>query len=78
MSARIRPIVVFALVCVLLSAPEALACPVCLDAQEKNRGAFVLTTWLLTFLPLGMIGGLIWWLRRKVRQLERLEGSAAR
>ncbi|MDH3622880.1 MAG: hypothetical protein OES69_16195 [Myxococcales bacterium] len=48
----------------------ARACPSCASPLEENRQAFVDTTILLTFLPLIMIGGFIWWLRRKARQLE--------
>ncbi|MCZ6807464.1 MAG: hypothetical protein O7F08_10965 [Deltaproteobacteria bacterium] len=48
----------------------AHACPSCASPLEENRQAFVDTTIFLTFLPLIMIGGFIWWLRRKARQLE--------
>jgi len=48
----------------------AQACPSCASPLEENRQAFVDTTIFLTFLPLIMIGGFIWWLRRKARQLE--------
>jgi len=49
----------------------ARACPSCASPLEENRQAFVDTTILLTFLPLIMIGGFIWWLRRKAQQLEQ-------
>jgi high-affinity Fe2+/Pb2+ permease len=52
-----------------LYAPAALACPVCFSAKnEENRVAFIVTTAFLTFLPLGLIGGGVWWLRRRSRQ----------
>jgi len=50
---------------------DALACAVCQDAQEKNRGMFVATTWLLSLLPLAMIGGIVFVLVRRARQEER-------
>ena len=72
MSARLRFLTVFLIVLTLMMAPEALGCPVCFDSKEKNRAAFVLTTWVLTFVPLSMIGGIIWWLHKKVRDAERV------
>lgn len=52
------------------AADLAQACPSCASPLEENRQAFVDTTILLTVLPLIMIGGFIWWLRRKAQQLE--------
>ncbi len=51
--------------------PDAvLACPVCFDAADENRQAFLVTTAFLTLLPLGMVAGTGLWLRRRVRQVE--------
>ena len=68
-----------ALAAPLLLAPRAVhACAVCFGGQEGDtRTAFILTTAFLTFLPLLMIGGLVWWLRRRFRQLELEENGAA-
>jgi hypothetical protein len=63
----IRPAPAFApIVTIALLAPAlAFACPVCTQqANDRNANAFSATTALLTFLPLTMIGGSIWWLRR--------------
>ena len=47
----------------------AWACPVCFSAKnDENRIAFIVTTAFLTFLPLSLIGGGVWWLRRRARQ----------
>jgi len=47
------------------------ACSVCSTGREdENRLAFILTTAFLTFLPLSMIGGFVWYLRRRHLQLE--------
>jgi hypothetical protein len=46
------------------------ACPSCASPLEENRQAFVDTTIFLSLAPLLMIGGLIWWMRRKARQME--------
>jgi len=61
-SRRLPPLA-FALAA-LLAPAAALACPVCSPSTEQNRLAFLGTTALLSFLPLGMIGGGVWWLRR--------------
>lgn len=44
----------------------ALACPVCGGGGDSPRtqAAFFNTTILLSLLPLGLIGGGLWWLRR--------------
>jgi hypothetical protein len=52
-------------------ADSAAACPSCASPLEENRQAFVDTTIFLTVVPLMMIGGLIWWIRRKARELDR-------
>ena len=57
----------------LLAWPElAQACAVCFSARsDEAREAFRITAVFLTFLPLVGIGGLVWWLRRRARQLAR-------
>jgi len=55
----------------------ALACPVCTAGRdEENRIAFIVTTAFLTFFPLLMIGGIVWWLRNRVRRMERAASAA--
>lgn len=46
---------------------SAYACPVCFDRDDEARIAFLATTGLLTLLPLGMVGGVLVWLRRRGR-----------
>jgi hypothetical protein len=49
----------------------AQACYVCMSGRnDDTRRAFLATTGLLTVLPLVLVGGLVWWLRRRSRQLE--------
>lgn len=62
-----------AIVVIAVWAPRlASACPVCTAGRdEENRIAFIATTAFLTFFPLLMIGGVVWWLRKRVRQIER-------
>lgn len=62
------------LVVVLLATlPDvAHACPVCFDPREENRLAFLATTVFLSLFPLGMVGGLGMWLRKRARELRGL------
>ena len=57
----------------LLWAPRAArACAVCMSAtEEASRLAFILTTVFLSALPLLMLGGVVGWLWRRTRDLER-------
>lgn len=45
----------------------ALACPVCGQAQENQRLAYIISTGFMSFLPLLFIAGVIYWLVRKAR-----------
>ena len=53
----------------------ALACPVCFDPREENRLAFMLTTLLLTLTPLALVGGVVYGLWRRYKQLARELGD---
>ncbi|HNN95663.1 MAG TPA: hypothetical protein PKI03_25465 [Pseudomonadota bacterium] len=53
---------------VVLSPGDALACPVCFVAREASRLAFMWTAILMTFLPLAMIGGIVYWIWRSARR----------
>ena len=49
----------------------AWGCAVCSAGRDdETRQAFIVTTGLLTFLPLAMIAGLVWWVRRRARELD--------
>jgi hypothetical protein len=65
-----RATVAVAVVAVAWAADLAYACPSCASPLEENRQAFVDTTVFLTVVPLMMIGGFIWWLRRKIREMD--------
>ena len=56
----------------------ALACPVCGGGGDspRSQAAFFNTTILLSLLPLGMIGGGVWWLRGKAQDGEFEERDA--
>ena len=54
-----------------LAPAAAQACYVCMSGREDDvEFAFVATTVLLSVLPLGMIGAAVWWLRRRLREME--------
>jgi len=63
-----RVTVALAAVALAWAADLAHACPSCASPLEENRQAFVDTTIFLTVVPLLMMGGFVWWLRRKVRE----------
>lgn len=60
---------------VLATAGVAHACPVCFDARETQRAAFLGTTIFLSLLPLGMIGGLALFLFRRSRARSEGDGE---
>jgi nitrate reductase NapE component len=60
-----------ALAAVLLMPRIAPACAVCFSGRDEARTAYVLTTVLLSLLPLGFVGGFLLWLRARSRALAR-------
>jgi len=52
------------------AADLAYACPSCASPLEENRQAFVDTTIFLTLVPLTMMAGFIWWVRRRIRAMD--------
>jgi len=69
---RIRNAIAVATTALLVSWPELLhACSVCFSGRgEQSRVAFRDTTIFLSTLPLLAVGGVVWWLFRRVRALE--------
>lgn len=72
-----KPTLVFALALVLLAIfPDAAqACPVCFDARDENREAFLATTVFLSLFPLGMVAGVGLWIRKRSREVDGDEGD---
>jgi hypothetical protein len=60
---------------ILFGAKGALACSVCFVAEEETRVAFLVTTGLLTLLPLAFAGGVVYWLVKRARHIAELERS---
>jgi len=57
-------VAVVAIVALALWSGDADACSVCFDPKEQKRAAFMITTILLTSLPLVGVFGVILWLRK--------------
>lgn len=74
---RGRPLVVAALALTLLAVlPDvASACPVCFDARDENRQAFLATTVFLSLFPLGMVATVGLWVRKRSRELDRQDAA---
>ncbi len=68
-----------ALVALLLGLPRiAEACSGCIArGDDEARVAFVATTVLLTVLPLAVVGGAVWWLLRRAREVDPIESPEA-
>ena len=67
------------LVVFLALAPElAHACAVCGAAvgEDESRVAYLITSAVLSVLPLALLGGFLLWLRAKSRRQSRLQSSA--
>jgi hypothetical protein len=68
----------FSLVAVALTGLPRVseACSVCMGGREdENRLAFILTTAFLTFLPLLMIGTLVWLFARRALAREQQDAE---
>jgi hypothetical protein len=63
----------------LIASPRvSRACAVCMSGRDdETQTAFLLTTVFLSLLPLAAVGSAAWWLRRRVRELERRAASTA-
>ena len=55
---------------IFLIPDSAAACSVCYGGAEESRKAFLLTTVLLSLLPVSMFAALGWWVWRSTRRSE--------
>jgi hypothetical protein len=67
---RALTVMLVAMTLVALLPEAAHACPVCFDANDENRQAFIVTTAFLSLLPLGMVAGAGLWIRKRSRELD--------
>ena len=64
--ASVHRLLSLALLPLLLARPRAAwACSVCGGGTEDNRIEFIVTTAVLTFLPLGLMFGIFWYFRTR-------------
>jgi hypothetical protein len=63
------PVFALALLLLALLPDVAAACPVCFDARDENRQAFLATTVFLSLFPLGMVAGVGMWIRKRSREI---------
>lgn len=65
-------------VCLVLAAPRiAEACAVCSAGREdQTRTAFIIGTAFMTALPMVLVGGMVWWVRKKTLEAQELEAPA--
>ncbi|MBZ5500668.1 MAG: hypothetical protein LAN59_00305 [Acidobacteriia bacterium] len=47
-----------------LTAKAASACPACMSTDPKTAGTYLGMTLMMSALPLGLVGGLAYWLWR--------------
>jgi hypothetical protein len=58
----------------LAASGQAEACAVCFQAKsDAARIAFIASTAAMTFLPLAVVGGLTWWVRRQFVKADSAE-----
>jgi hypothetical protein len=55
---------------VALPARESLACAVCGFGEDKSSQVFLYSTMVLSLVPLGLIGGILYWLYRSTKRRE--------
>ena len=64
-----RWIPVLALVLLAVFPDVAHACPVCFDPRDQSNGTFLASTAFLSLFPLGMLGGVGFWLRKRSEEM---------
>jgi hypothetical protein len=67
MSRRWIPVLVLLLL--VLVPGTAHACSVCFDPRDKSNGTFLVSTAFLSLVPLGMLGSVGIWLRKRLRDV---------
>jgi hypothetical protein len=67
-------LVSLASVWLILTGPSLVeACAVCSAGREdESRTAFIIGTAFMTALPMILVGGLVWWIRKKTREAASL------
>lgn len=74
----LRSLAICALGAAMMALPRvSQACAVCMGGRgDENRLAFILTTALLSFLPLTMVGAAVWLFARRALAREQEDAAA--
>ena len=71
---RLLPIFLLGLIAFLFLADGAAACAVCAAGEDdRSRDSYIIATIVMSVLPVSIVGGLVWYVRRRVRVLQRIE-----
>lgn len=54
---------------VLIAPSSLLACSVCFTAKEETLNAYYGTAIMLSILPVAMVGGLVFWVRHRYKNV---------
>jgi hypothetical protein len=73
MSRRWIPVLALALLAFVPGV--AHACSVCFDPRDQSNGTFLVSTAFLSLVPLGMVGSLGMWLRKRSRDIDHLDAD---
>jgi hypothetical protein len=74
-----RSVIRWLLPCFVLLLPVvASACPVCSAREDATRVAFIATTVFMSTLPVALIFGVAWWLRKESRKASALGARRAK
>ena len=75
---HVLPAAVLCLSLAVMLAPSiAAACAVCMTGKEDDtRIAFELMTLFMTVIPFVLVGGVFWWLRGRLRDVESAHEQA--
>jgi len=73
---RFLPIALLALAALFLLADAAAACAVCAGGEDdRSRDTYILMTIVMSVLPVSLVGGLVWYVRRRVKALDALDAA---
>lgn len=65
---NIFPCGLLSLSLITLPASEVLACAVCGFGEDQSSQIFLYSTMVLSLVPLGLIGGILYWLYRSTKR----------
>jgi hypothetical protein len=71
---RLLPLFLLGLIAFLFLADGAAACAVCAAGEDdRSRDSYIIATIVMSALPVSIVGCLVWYVRRRVRVLKRID-----